>query len=404
MVRTSWMVVGLWLVGAGCTNERGIRRIEEPPVVDITVPEPDQVIRRGEGMLTFEGTVSDSYDDPEDLVVTWTHQGEPIEVSAGADGHVQLTFDPQELELGEHELVLHAADTDGMAGQDGRVWTLAGALQPPVVQITSPEGGSAFEPLEEITLRGTGTDNNTEPDDLVFTWTSSLSGELPGAISGGGQSVLFTPLAVGAHEITLTVTDIDGLTATDVVELSVGDDITPPVVEANVGDVVFSEVLVQPLVVDDEVGEWIELYNASTGTIDLDGYSLADHDLDTYTIMGTLLVGPDTYVVLCADTDQGDNGGIPCDGWFFRGPFGGNGALALGNQGDEIVLKRPDGTVIDEVVYAPSWFDAGVAKGVDPSVLDHTNNDDESMWCHQTTVIGSASEPGTPGFENDACL
>jgi len=40
---------------------------------------------------------------------------------------------------------------------------------------------------------------------------------------------------------------------------------------------------------------------------------------------------------------------------------------------------------------------------VDPKVLNAANNDDASSWCHQTTVIPTATEPGTPGMPNDPC-
>jgi hypothetical protein len=256
---------------------------------------------------------------------------------------------------------------------------------------------------DEITFRGVATDNNTDPNALVFTWTSSIDGDIPGAISGGGQSVLFTSgLTLGTHDVTLSVADDDGEIGTDVVAVTIREADTPPV-EAEPGDLVFSELNVNPEVVEDMYGEWVELYNTSGSTIDLAGYAFHDLDYDTYT-MTSVLVSPHSYVVLCATMDPATNGGVEtCDGSFVRTEFGGAGSMALGNNGDEVVLSRPDDVVIDQVVYDGSWFTPGVATGLDPDELDAANNDDETMWCDQTSILGLATEPGTPGFENDQC-
>ena len=143
-------------------------------------------------------------------------------------------------------------------------------------------------------------------------------------------------------------------------------------------------------------------YNTSSSPIEISGYSFHDLDYDSYTIVGSTVVAPFSYVVLCANLDPNVNGGVPCDVAFVRGS-GGPGAMALGNDGDEVVLSRPDGVVIDEVVYDGTWFTPAVATGLDPLQLDADNNDDETMWCDQTTVQGAGREPGTPGTVNDPC-
>ena len=167
------------------------------------------------------------------------------------------------------------------------------------------------------------------------------------------------------------------------------------------GDLVFSEFMVNPQVVADEVGEWVELYNTSGAPIDVTGYSFHDDDADNWVLEGPLVVGAHDYLVLCADLNPSVNGGVPCDGWFLRDPLG--EGLALANNPDELVLSRPDGVQIDWVHYEPSWFQAGAASGVNPDQLEGGANDYAEAWCVQTTVMTSGGEPGTPGVENDAC-
>jgi len=390
-------------LGGGCSPETEFRRIQTPPEAVIVVPKGEAVVRLGKDAPQFVGAATDSFDTPSTLVATWTLDDDATEVPIEPDGTVRLDVDFASLAPGDHVARLSVVDSDGQRGEDRVEWTLLGALEPPRVTITSPADGSGVSRLEEVTFRGEATDNNSAPDELGFTWTSSIDGALDGAISGDGQSVLFlSTLSEGTHAIALDVTDVDGLVGSDEIALTVSAE-PPPPVDAEVGDMVFSEIMIRPDAVEDIVGEWVELYNASSGWIDLDGYVLSDLGIDRYTIAETVLVGPGEYAVLCADVDPAGNGGVACDADYLRSEFGGDGSMAFGNNGDEVVLSRPDGTVIDQFAYPSNWSTTGVAKGLDPTRLDAANNDDASQWCDQSTVLAGAAEPGTPGLGNDPC-
>ena len=388
----------LLMAAAACSPETGLNRIQTPPDVSIESPEPLQSFRKGEPTV-FSGTVQDTFDALGQMTIQWVLDEsttfEPTSREPQAD-RVTLDLDVSELELGEHLLQLQATDTDGMEGLVGVPFLLDGAISAPTVTITDPLTGELFAPAEEIIFRGNAVDNNTDPDDLEFTWTSSIDGELPGALSDQGQSVLFyDELSTGTHLITLQATDRDGEVGIDTIEISVGEIIEP----AQPGDIVVTELMINPDVADDDVGEWIELYNTAGYAIDLAGYALLDEGNDFFEL-NPLLVAPNDYVVLCADTNSVINGGVACDGPFRRQD---SGALALGNDTDEVILARPDGVVIDELTYGPSWYSRGVAIGLDPNKLSAENNDNEADWCNQTTVISAGGEPGTPGRENDPC-
>ncbi|MCA9885796.1 MAG: lamin tail domain-containing protein, partial [Anaerolineae bacterium] len=166
------------------------------------------------------------------------------------------------------------------------------------------------------------------------------------------------------------------------------------------GDLVFSEMMINPDLVYDEVGEWVELYNTASYAIDVGGYSFHDDDYDHYALVGPLIVEGGDYLVLCASTNRAENGGVDCDGWFHR-DYQGDG-LALANREDEVVLSRPDGVEIDWLHYDEDWFQMGVAIGIDPSFMTSGANDDREHWCDQVSVMESG-EFGTPGRENDRC-
>jgi hypothetical protein len=391
-----------------CGQENGVRRIFEAPVVELVTPEPEQVFRQGSGPLAFSGTAVDSYDAAADLVAFWQLDAlEEVELGVAGDDTTTFTFDADSLEQGPHEVTLRVVDRDGDESTVTAPWILDGALQGPAVTITAPAEGATFPIGTELSFRGTATDNNTPVDELVFAWTT-VDGELPGSISANGNSVVFATLAPGVHLVTLTVTDRDGEVGEDAVTVEVKPENDPPdpdpepIVEAQVGDLVFSELNVNPILVDDELGEWVELYNTSNTPIQIQGYAFHDLDFDSYTIVGSAVVPGEDYVVLCASTDPVLNGGVSCDVGFAR-EGGGPGFMALGNDGDEVVLSRPDGLVIDEVAYDGTWFTPGAATGLDPARLDADNNDDETMWCDQVTPFGTGNEFGTPGAQNDPC-
>jgi len=402
------MLVSL-LVPLACKPDQGLTRIPEPPVVDITAPTEGAVFRQGDGTITIVATVADNVDTPDTLALTWVMGDQEIPAQADAGGAVVLELDPSLMELGGQSITLNALDSDGQLGWDSADFQIGGPLGTPLVLITAPEDGSSFAPGETIAFQGEASDTTTPASDLTFTWKSDLDGTLLGAISSAGQSVLVSSsLSTGTHQVTLSATDTDGETGSDSITVTVAEDTTggdtgEPVVDVEPGDLILSELMVDPSVVDDTQGEWFELYNTASYPVEIQGYTLRDDDYDSWVISESMVVPPHDYFLVCANTDPATNGGVRgCDAWFLRAELPPPG-MALGNNGDEVILERPDGTEIDRLVYSAEWVQTAVAVGVDPAHLDAVGNDDFANWCPQTTVMTTGGEPGTPGVENDSC-
>lgn len=394
----------------GCKSEANLSHVREAPTAVITAPAWGDVVRQGDETLTVVGAVADSWDLPEDLVVTLDANGEALPLTVDADGGVTADFPLSAAALGTLTFTLLVFDTDGDGGQAATEVIVQGPLGPPTVTITTPGDGETFDLGATIAFQGLATDLTTAADDLRFAWSSDVDGELLGAVSADGTSALITStLSEGEHHVTLTATDEDGESASDTVMVQVGqvpgeDPIDEdPVGDNDVlpGDLMFSEMNVNPEAVDDELGEWVELYNTASYAIDIGGYTFRDDDIDLWVLSGPIVVEPHGYIVLCASTDPTLNGGVPCDGWFNRDWDG--GGLALANSPDELVLTRPDGTEIDWLYYDDTWFTKAVAIGVDPAHLTAGDNDDLANWCNQQTVAPPTLEPGTPGAANDVC-
>ena len=170
------------------------------------------------------------------------------------------------------------------------------------------------------------------------------------------------------------------------------------------GEVIVSELMIHPLVTDDNVGEWVELRNVGSVWMDLAGHRLADRGVDDTEIMPTftdsLFVPPGGYLTICAEPDYWTNGGVECDGTYRYWTMG--GGFSLANVEDEVQLLMPDGMLIDEVGYGEGFSIEGEAKGVPSTVTSSVANDDEEAWCEQRTWM-PFGDVGTPGIENDSC-
>ncbi len=405
------IVVSLAAMLGGCQSDSKIGHVNQKPVIGITSPIADAVWRQGTDGIV-QAVVSDAEDPAPQLAVTWSlDSGTATPVTADADGNVSTPLDASTMTLGDHTIDMLVTDLDGSSASTSVAFQVEGPLGPPVVLITAPADGTSVTAGTSITFTGEANDSATAPNDLVFAWSSDVDGALPGAISGGGQSALLTSsLTIATHVITLTCTDTDG----EVGSASITVDVTDQVVVPQPGDLIFTEVMVDPNAVEDQYGEYVELYNTSGSTLDLANYTLHDDGTDIWVFDASVPVPPHEYVVICADIDPTTNGGVPCDAAFYRNPLGiepaagtGHGSgMAIANNDDELDLTSPDGVDIDKFDYNDTSTDAiipGAAYGLDPTMLDGVLNDDMAHWCDETTIPAGMTDAGTPGQPNDPC-
>jgi hypothetical protein len=393
-----WLAV---LALAACKNDTDVNLIRTVPTVDITNPQSGDFLVADGRTVALEGAVDDLPDALETLGILWTIDGDPVTSFPPNDtGAVASAWSLVDVTIGIHAITLQVTDSDANVVTDTVEVEVIAASAPPLVEITAPEDGSSFEFAESITFTGQATDANDAASDLVFSWTSSIDGAIAGAVSGGGLSFVTTDeLSEGTHTIVLSATDLDQEVGTDSIVVTIGETEDPPTEDPEPGEVIFSELMINPDAVDDEVGEWVELYNTGERWLDIGGYSFHDLDFDQYTLTGSIRVEPLGYVVLCADLDPSTNGGVACDGFFDRLTTDG---LALANVPDEVVLTRPDGVEIDRLQYTSDWVASGAAIALDPTLMTPEDNDDLGNWCFQTAPL-AGGDLGTPGEENDTC-
>ncbi len=171
------------------------------------------------------------------------------------------------------------------------------------------------------------------------------------------------------------------------------------VADLQAGDLVITEVLVNPLATADVNGEWFEVVNVSGATVDLEGLVVYDAGANSFTVAGTLVVPNNNYVVFARNGDATLNGGVTADYVYEN--------TSLGNNTDEIYLATDatQSVVIDGVEWdrGAGWpVVGGASMNLDPAQLDASGNDLMSSWCASTSAFGSG-DLGTPGAANDSC-
>lgn len=164
------------------------------------------------------------------------------------------------------------------------------------------------------------------------------------------------------------------------------------------GQVVIAELMPNPALVTDDVGEWIELVNVGDEPVDLEGCVLYG-DVSEEDVIDTgapVVVPPGGLAVLGKVADAAQNGGVPGVAYAFGTSY------SLTNTGDRVQLDCA-GATVDEVDYADTWpFDAGVALQLSIASLDAAANDLPDAWCMATAAYG-LGDLGTPGQPNAGC-
>ncbi|MHC4441941.1 MAG: lamin tail domain-containing protein [Planctomycetota bacterium] len=157
--------------------------------------------------------------------------------------------------------------------------------------------------------------------------------------------------------------------------------------------IVIDEIMQNPAVVSDNVGEWFELYNPTENAVDLEGWTIRDNDYDSHVINngGPLPVPAGGYLVLGRNGNPATNGGVSVD-YVYSG-------INLHNKNDELLLLDGTLTEIDRV----EWYDGsnfpepnGATMTLKDPALD---NNIGINWCESSIAFG-AGDFGTPGADN----
>jgi hypothetical protein len=151
------------------------------------------------------------------------------------------------------------------------------------------------------------------------------------------------------------------------------------------GDLVITELMINPAEVADPVGEWIEVFNASARTVFLDGIVLSAGTAHTLAPAQPLALSPGAYAVLVSDAA----GPVPGEAIYAD--------ISLSNEGGSLSLSA-DGVRLDTVTWEAQ--EGGASWSLEPMQLSAEDNDELGSWC---VAIDGEGDRGTPGMINSGC-
>ena len=203
------------------------------PDVAITFPEVvlgGRPFYYGDQAIEFEGLVTDDEDAADTLSITWSSDtdGEIIATTPDSDGTTGLTA---HLTQGLHTITLMATDSDGQVGSDAINVEVGPDNTAPNCVLLTPTDGESGMVGELVVFGGTVGDPDILVDTLTVEWKDG------GAVVGtsipttaGNVSLPLTELTIGAHVISMTVSDEMGATCTDQVTYLVREPNNPPTI------------------------------------------------------------------------------------------------------------------------------------------------------------------------------
>jgi hypothetical protein len=335
------------------------------PTCEILAPESGSVGEEGE-LVLFEAQVDDVDVDADWLTVTWESDkdGELGGSTPYSSGEVQ--FSHADLSVDTHTVTMTVSDEVGATCTHGVVYTVGTA---PEVTVTSPTSGDVVNEGESVSFVAEISDNEDSPTDLTVDWTSSIDGTIStaGADSTGSVAFNSSSLGFGGHDITLTVTDTDGLFATELISLTVNALPTAPTVTISP----------DPAYADDD------LVASASGSTDDDG------DTVTYSYAwyedGTLLTSATTATL---------SSSLTSDGSLYRVVATPNDGAADGPTGEaelEVSNSVPSITSVTISPSSPTVTDTLTCSYSGYSDADGDADASTYEWTVEGTTVGTSS-------------
>lgn len=166
------------------------------------------------------------------------------------------------------------------------------------------------------------------------------------------------------------------------------------------GDLLITEIMYNPTALSDTEGEWLEIYNNSDQSIDLQNLILGRDDANRHTITDPIVLLPGSYAVF----ERNDTASTAPTSYTYGSDLllpNTGAVLSIFNEGTE----SDPGPLIFSVDYGGVNFPEGSGASIilNPNMHNASEAVLGSSWCISTSTYNTG-DLGTPGSANDACL
>jgi hypothetical protein len=160
------------------------------------------------------------------------------------------------------------------------------------------------------------------------------------------------------------------------------------------GEILITEIMVNPEAVSDANGEWFEILNVSDHDLILNGLNLDDAGTNHHVMTSAVpLVLPSKgYWVLAKNSDVLTNGGVTVN-YVYQN-------FTLSNTSDQVIITTGEKVLVDQVSYTSGWpVSSGASMELHPAHKSFSENDLVGNWLQAKTTFG-AGDRGSPGLDN----
>lgn len=333
--------------------------------------------------------------DPGDVVIlSWTATGGSFDVTDAPS--VVWTAPATE---GLYSLTVAASDNTGATSTltisiDVQIFYGSGSASVEIDINTWPEvqnlvpSPTRIDVGETTQLVLTATDPDGDP--LTYAWSASCSGTFSDASIANPSFTLDADNAGVTCTLSAAVDDGRGGTNAASVAVATGPPLSasPGVGSgAGVGEIVITELMIDPAAVADSVGEWFEIFNPTADTLSLEGCEIGDDGSDLDIIPSGIDILPGEYLVFGNNADPASNGIGASPSYV----YGAN--VVLQNGADELEL-RCNGVVVDRVFWISAPLGASYELGnIHLSASENDLVDQSGNWC-----VADVPSPGSVNF------
>ena len=172
-------------------------------------------------------------------------------------------------------------------------------------------------------------------------------------------------------------------------------DAAMPDAAVSTANVVITEVMIDPKAADDSKGEWFEIHNAGSTTVNIHGWTVSDKagaGQQKYTFLsktGNVPFPAGGYYLIGINQSKTTNGNVPVALRMLT-------KWTLDNTDDEIYLHDAKKLLVDKVEYdtTKGWV---IPNGATLSLKNHSlDNNDPKSWCAETKAWCTSCDKGTP--------
>lgn len=270
--------------GLSCSDSI-VLRVGTPPTINIVSPMSNQTFLEGEA-ITFELEVSDLEDQPDDVGLNWTLDGQPY-TTFSADSTGTAQFSETGLGFGNHILSVTATDTDGMTDSAQVSFTVNGMPTTPTIEII-PSNPSTTNDLS-LSITQPSIDPEGLPISYTYLWSKNGVPQ-----TGETNSTLSSSLTSKNDSWSISVTPsdgtINGISASWSVTIGNTDPVIDNLVISSTGNIYNDSVLTCTAVVTDPDETVTPTYSWNLGgqsvtgnSVNLGNYAISAGDTVTCT-------------------------------------------------------------------------------------------------------------------------